>query len=580
MNYRLLIIFLSSVVCYYTGTFAIFGERTFFSTRSQSVNAALELVSWEKEVNQPDKTTCYGTVALAIEYNHSFHTEDINRFLFGSQCLFFSGSKAMNRGPNDILADYFGLPFCYRSCVSFDPVISNTIFDLNWYQGLDCLCCGSGSYLRVHVPVVHAKWDLKLQEIVLDNGDNYSTCGTFTFYPGGYMGPDRIERPAMHTNVREAFEGKTSVGDLQPLRFGRIYGRESKTRIAEIQIALGRNYFLSDWYHLGLEIRTAIPTGNRPEAEFLFEPIVGNCHHWELGAGLTGHVDFLQCECHTWALYLDANITHLFADTQNRSYDLKSGPGSRYMTAQLFGDRSTNLVVDAAPAEHQYIGCIVPVVNISTLPTDISIAVQGDIALKLAYQRVDGFECDIGYNFWGRSKEESHCRRRLASDQFVLKGDAQVYGFEDNGEETPVRMSVSQSEATLHKAQAQTNFVPGAEFTNENADFPAPAFAANGDVLTQVTLADAADLQIAIEQINTSNPTVFLSDADINDCSGLLPRAMTHKLFFHVGRAWHCAEGLKPYIGIGGSAEWANTNVRNNSGYSQAAIWVKGGFSY
>ena len=72
----------------------------------------LELVSWEQEVNQPYMDTCYGTVAGAVEYTHSFHKDDIAKFLFGSQCLFFSGSKVRNRGPEDILADYFGLPFC------------------------------------------------------------------------------------------------------------------------------------------------------------------------------------------------------------------------------------------------------------------------------------------------------------------------------------------------------------------------------------------------------------------------------------------------------------------------------------
>ena len=134
---------------------------------------------WGKEINQADKTTCYGTAALAVNYTHSFHTEDITKFLFGSECLFFSGSKVLNRGTNDILADYFGLPLCFKSCVSFDPVISNVIFDLNWYQGLDCIACGS--YVRVHVPFVHTKWDLVLQETVLDNGDRFDTCGTFTF---------------------------------------------------------------------------------------------------------------------------------------------------------------------------------------------------------------------------------------------------------------------------------------------------------------------------------------------------------------------------------------------------------------
>jgi hypothetical protein len=579
MNYRMVIIVIWSISCCFN-LFAIFGEHTFFSTRSQSVNTVLELVSWEKEVNQPYMDTCYGTVAGAVEYTHSFHKDDIARFLFGSECLFFSGSKVRDRGPEDILADYFGLPFCYQSCVSFKPVISNVIFDLNWYQGLDCIGCGA-YYLRVHVPLVHTKWDLNLQEVVLDNGDNFSMCGTFTFYPGGYMGPDKIERAEMHTNVREAFEGRTQVGDLQPLHFGRIFGRQIETRIAEIQIALGNNYFLSDWYHLGFEIRTAIPTGNRPKAEFLFEPIIGNCHHWELGGGLTSHIDVWHpCdECSVIAFYLDANITHLFTDRQNRSYDLKDGKGSRYMTAEIFGDGSTNLLVDGLPATHQYIGCIVPVVNVSTLSTDISIAVQADIVLKCAYQHVDGLECDIGYNFWARSKEKGDCRCRLAPERFALKGDAQVYGFENNIDELPVRMSVSQSQATLHKAQAQTNFVPGEEFTNQNADSPTPAFDASGNPLQQVTLADAIDLDISLNQINTSEPTIFLSDADINESSGLLPKAFTNKLFFYVGCAWHCAEHLKPYIGIGGSAEWAHTNA-HNSGFSQASIWVKGGFSY
>lgn len=580
MNYRKLLVFLCSVIFYCADIGAIFGERSFFSTRSQSVNAVLELVSWEKEINQPDKETCYGTVAGAIDYTHSFHTDEIAKFLFGSQCLFFSGSKSLNREPDDILADYFGLPLCYQSCVSFDPVIVNSIIDLNWYQGLDCLGCGDGTYVRVHVPLVYTKWDLNLQETVLDNGDNFSMCGTFTFYPGGYMGPDAIERPQMHKNVRDAFEGRTRVGDLEPLEFGRICGRQTKTRIAEIQVALGWNWLLTDSYHFGAEIRAAAPTGNRPDAKFLFEPIIGNSHHWELGVGLTGHIDLCQSddECHRWALYADANITHLFSDVQKRSYDLKDGNGSRYMLAQVFGDGSTNLLVDGSPAEHQYTGCIQPVINLTTLPTDISIAVQADIVLKCAYQRTDGLECDIGYNFWGRSKEESNCRCRLASERYALKGDAQVYGFTPT--EQPVRMSASQSNATLHKAQAQGNFVRGVEFTNENADSPVLAFDASGNELAQVTEQDAMKLGIMQQQINTSNPPVFLSDDDIDNSSPLLPRAFTHKLFFHVGHSWHCAEHLKPYIGIGGAAEWANTNANNNSGYSQASIWVKGGFSY
>ena len=100
MNYRNLIIVVSSIIGYTTMS-AMLGEHTFFSTRSQSVNAALELVGWEQEINQADMTTCYGTAALAIDYTHSFHTKQISKFLFSSQCL-----KVPDRKPHDILADY------------------------------------------------------------------------------------------------------------------------------------------------------------------------------------------------------------------------------------------------------------------------------------------------------------------------------------------------------------------------------------------------------------------------------------------------------------------------------------------
>ena len=102
---------------------------------------------------------------------------------------------------------------------------------------------------------------------------------------------------------------------------------------------MGYNFLLSDWYHLGLNVRTAAPTGTLRTSEFLFEPIAGNNHHWELwAADLTGHVDLWCDDEHRqkFGIYSDLNITHLFASSQKRSFDLQTtctipSNGSRYM---------------------------------------------------------------------------------------------------------------------------------------------------------------------------------------------------------------------------------------------------------
>ncbi len=96
---------------------------------------------------------------------------------------------------------------------------------------------------------------------------------------------------------------------------------------------LGYNAWLEHDSHLGFEVRAAIPTGTLPTGEFLFEPVVGNGHHWELGAGFSGHILFWEDDDTdgTFGFYADANITHLFKNSQCRVFDLCNRTDSRYM---------------------------------------------------------------------------------------------------------------------------------------------------------------------------------------------------------------------------------------------------------
>ena len=542
-----------------------FGKKTIFGIRSQGLDGVLELTGWQQNIYKYDQDSNYGTIAAAAKYTRSFGADKIADFLFGAESLHFSGSRA-ERKEGDILADYFGLPADFSSTVYFSPHITNTIIDFNWFQAFDAYL--PGLFIMVHMPVVHTKWDLNMCEVGINPGT--------AFYPAGYLSNTNIAAASLPQSFTKAMQGTTTFGDMQePLQFGKIFGRQALSRIAELQTTLGWNYNQS-WYHVGVSFRVGAPTGNATKAEFLFEDIVGNRHHWDVGAGFSGHVNVWENrdQGKRIALYLDTHVSHLFTSQQKRSFDFtKNGNGSRYMLLEQIESPSENLLINGNQAENQYIGNLMPAINYTTFDTDISIGVQADVVFKLAYQR-DGFEVDLGYDFWANSKEKLHCREKFIENRFALKGDAQIYGF--TADNNPVALNATQNMATILGGQKDGN----ANFQNLNADNqPALASTAAG-ILNQLNSDDAAALNISQVQVRGSSPAILLSDTDINNESGILPRALSHKVFAYVGCLWNNRDDLDPYLGVGLSSEFANTNPCNNAMCSQWAVWVKGGIAY
>jgi len=563
-----------------SATLHAFGPKTFFNTRSQGVNAARELAGWQQLINLSNKECSYGAVSIVPEYSRSFEPMDIGQFLFGCcPILHFSGSKVPNRSPQAILADYFGLPSDFRSTVTFEPRITNFVFDIDWYHGFDSWW--KGGYVRVHLPITHTKWDLHMHEC----GTEF--VSTNTFEPAGYWGPERIvtkpeAKNQLYNTVREAFTGAKTYGDLlKPLKYGKIFGRQLLTRVADLQIAFGWNFLRGDDYHFGFNIRGTIPTGNAPNAEFLFEPIAGNGRHGELGGGLTTHVIFWRSPdtCHALGFYLDANITHLFSVRQKRSFDLRNSPsGSRYMLLETFAAPADNLFVAPGQlAPTQYQRHLEPVINFTTFDVDVKVAVQADIVAKLSYQR-DGLELDLGYNFYARSAEKLERCGCLHQDFYGLKGDAQIYGF-DSVTQDPVPLSASQHNATIYGGQGMGNFVLGAEYQNMNADNPVVASDSNGN-LFDLQLRDALALGLVQQQVFTSNPPLLLDDCDICEESAIMPRQISNKVFGYAGYCWHNPVGVDPYFGFGFAVEWAHVDPDKNSAYAQWQMWLKTGIAY
>ncbi len=575
-----------------------FGPKTLVGLRSPAFSGARELTGWQQLIYRPDLDTTNATLAIMPEYNHSFRSHEIKAFLLGCTPFIFSGSQVAGRSETDMLADYFGLPSDFRSEVDFAPIIVNFMMDFDLRIGLDS--CTPGLYLQLHMPIVHAKWDLKMVECVVDPGT------TFTSYPAGYLAATPLELSALTVgptapkNVTTAFQGKAQFGDMQePLQFGKIFGRQSQTRVSELWLTFGYNFLLADWYHAGAALLVAAPTGTVRTSEFLFEPMIGNDHHWELGGELTGHVDLwaIRESDRKISLFFDAKVTHMFTSRQKRSFDLiRNGPGSRYMLLEQIATPAVGLhdglFPNNVPAINQYEGFLVPAINKTTLNVDVSIGAQVDLVFKLGYAH-RGFEFDFGYELWVKTAEKCgdvECFSTCPNGNYAIKGDAQIYGF-TNPAETPVALAATQSRATINQGQTSINvpftdlspgnFNEGLEFANINADNIINASDTLGIGLQQLTAADAVRLGITQLNVRTSNPPILVTNSDIDICSALLPRAISSKLFFYLGYSLEREDlSVIPYLGGGGFIEWADMNTRKNSATNQWGVWLKFGLSY
>lgn len=555
-------------------------------TRSQGVNLPRRIVGIIDDINRPGFPPFYGTLDIALAYTRSFDSSTIRRQLFGcdvQSCdhIVVSGSSVPNRGAHDWLADYFYLPSDFQSILSFTPVIDNFIIDPMIYFGLDEWI--KGLYFTLYFPIVHSRWDLQFSERVINPG--------VADYGPGYLTADATGLPRQ--DLLENFTHYAHGATISPTNnvnstlfdgLDKALIRSKKniaTRVADIRATAGLNVINNEKGRLGFYVEGAGPTGDKPEGDYLFEAIVGNNFHWELGGGMSGQYTLWRStnEEQEAIFFVQGAVTHLFGRQHIRSFDLVDKPLSRYMLAQAVTDSATNLLAGTQTPSSQFDNQYAPLANLITMPVDVHVSAQVD-ALCMIHYAYQCWSCDIGYDFWARSCERIHAipeRSPLAQESWALKGDAQLFGF-TTGTNAPVELSATQEAATIHSG---TNVATGiSAATNPNIDSPAPAFTTIPTVLTGTPSGS--------NQINTSIAPVVLS---LSDVALVGTRGMSSSVFAHVSRQWEPTKhGWLPFIGIGGYAEFAHTPRATAAcncdipcvatAVSNWSIWCKGGASF
>jgi hypothetical protein len=575
----------------------------YLSFRSQGINGAREIVGWQTQINKFDVEYFYGSFSVTPEYTHSFQNYLIATYLWcdalapeedfttgkahlcNDPFIRIQGTKVRSRIPNALMAENFYLPTDFESEVRFHPVIENALVDFNLYLGLDNLA--PGLYFRIHTPLCHTRWALNMHEKVINPGTFNYDPGYFndTFTGSGaepFQDPNAygIKRSRMLANFSEYIQDGQAIDGVEGMQYdGLKYARIPhnalhKTGLAEITAAFGWNFWQSEDFHFGINARAAAPTGNRPCGKYLFEPIVGNGHHWELGAGITAHVCLMhtESEMSDLSFYLDSYFTHLFSTRQCRTFDLCGSPLSRYMLAMQFTDSATDLragSIDMTLAQDKH---FVPLANLTTIPVDVSALFQGEFLFKLAYT-YKNFQFDIGYDLWARSCENiKPCNTHaLSSHLWALKGDAFTFGFSGFStmpgnftiEQPGIPLSATESEATIFNGT--NNYPSGLEIEsvpldwnqNPGVDSVALAYDVQGNHLyTHLIGKTGPSATDNWDFVGTSSMPQFIS-ANSLGFDRASTKSYSQKLFMHFNYIFHCHQWT-PYIGLGLEIEFGD----------------------
>ena len=384
----------------------VFSKKTVTTeptTALYTKNAAVEVSSVSTPLGH------YGVFSVTPEYTRSFNGDAITQSLFGwwlqdGNKLNITGSEVGSeiapRNEKDLLADWFYLDGAYEGSISFKPVIQNALVDMSFYWGMDAWV--EGLYFRAHAPLTWTKWDLGARFKTTNPGAVVITSLPPISYTTTALDSSEkffCKKGIMTVVPATGFEYLAPEGVTRdPLTSARFCGcscDDAKTlvRLSDIQADLGWDFLRRERGHFGLYVRGVAPTGNRPTGRWLFEPIIGNGHHWELGGGLTASAVLWRNDAHDTSINFsfDAHATHMFNALQHRVFDVKDIPLSRYL-----------------PAFHSNDDELAPVANLTATTINSSFAAQGEI-VALLNATLKNWSIDLGYNFWAQTCEKIEC---------------------------------------------------------------------------------------------------------------------------------------------------------------------------
>jgi len=513
---------------------AVTTSNNTFVGRAFSTDMARELMMEQAAWTPNESDGWMGTFQVVGQYNRNFN---VNKSTGLGAYPFWSGTNVMTVGNNanavdttmgttvsDLDAYQFGLgPVTAQSSVQLAPIVYNAGADFLFYVGAHQT--ESGFFGKINAAVGVTGINPQLTEPIQSVGVVYAANQMDISTSKAALATP------IYASMTAAFAGGAVAGTpanspFTGLQYGLINGKQtSSAKFGDIDVAVGYNFIGNDRSHLGVALRFTGPTGNKPKAVYVLEPIWGNGGHWGLGGELFGHATLWEGhDDRCLQLWGDIQVQHLFKAAQVRSYDLTAnGVGSKYILVADFGTTGAGVAGFTASNSVQQL------INVSTLGTNSTVGAVVDGALMLQYN-TSNWQVDVGYNFAGKTLE------KLTLTGTMAVGRYGVLGHQDT-----------------------TTAVPAA------SGFIDPTFQMNALAPTSQAAGAVATLATNVQ-----------GNADLNVAGAAQPAGWSSKVFGQVAYRWTDSDYC-PTLALQGSGEFSTSN---NNALSQWGVGVRGGFSF
>ncbi len=409
----------------------------------------------------------------------------------------------------------------FESTICFEP--RQTVFGigLTYKQNLTTLMSDEDKdyhwWFEISAPITRVKNNMELEEKTSEDG-------------GGAV--DAI------TGLDEDYEFFASMEDAfkqSAWNYGKIDCKcMTKWGLADIELKLGIDWITKDeTCRLEGYVGFLIPTGNKPCAEYMFEPIVGHNKHFGIVKGSHACFRIWEDEQEAKAVHttLDIHGMYLFSRHEKRSFDVKDKPWSRYM--EVYEDK-TQATLASTIADDAGLMLATPGINLFTSDLKVKPRLSCNLSTALIYSNDDkGFRGEVGYTCFVRQKEcvELACswHKEVAFKSERGKGKTSSLGTIKN-----------RNEAYLHWDQ------------------PDPEL----------------KYQVSYRRLDVYDESI-IKESDLDMDSASHPAAFSHTFHLSLGKRWDDRD-YPLFFGGGGSYEFGS----DNAAISRWILWIKGGVSF
>ena len=464
----------------------------------------------------------HGAAQVVILGSKSTNSEDLARYFFPfgkTQLLVDEQIGALIN--QDLLAEHFNIFTVdgnFRSRITIDPEQSVVGAGFHVKQGF-CINeeRGRGFYASLSFPVLRVSNNMNLCENIENDGGG----AHITFNNGTQIVDYNVQ-----ANMTEALnQCDWLFGKISPCAL-------KKTGVADLELKVGYEWIERSPYHLESYLGIKVPTGNKPNSEYLFEPVVGNGHHWGIMFGSALGVEIWQDEQtgREFRLELNNHSQYLFNNTQCRSVDLFCKPWSRYI--ELYRDIDEAVTANsfnAAPVSNATLATnfATPGINVLTIPLKVRPGFSQNITTAAVFTTPKWY-LEAGYNVYFR---QSECLKLACP---WVEGPA-IKHEQGSGQTNPVRDITG-------------------NFRLENID--------PGDATNLMRLQDY--------KFN------FIKEEDLDIVSASSPGVISHTVYGAVGYEYPDRD-IPVFGNIGGSYEFGHGT---NAVLERWVIWAKLGLSY